>query len=72
MDAAIDAGTIWDISYRFLTPTGEDVWVRERGKAVYEAGELVYLEGLIVRAEAEVELREQLVRTLKNTQANYS
>lgn len=58
VDEAIEANTSWDVDYRLVSPNGEYKWVRERGCAVYEDGELTYLQGMVVSAEAELELRE--------------
>ena len=60
VDAAIEAGETWDTAYRIVSKSGAEVWVRERGNAVYEGGELAYLQGLIVSAAAERALAAQL------------
>lgn len=60
VDAAIEAGKAWNVTYRLTHKTGQPVWVRERGCAVYQDGELAYLEGLVVSAEAEFDLRRKL------------
>lgn len=58
VDAAIEADKPWDVDYRVVRENGELAWVRERGSAVHEDGKLLFLQGLIVGAEAEVELRK--------------
>ncbi len=60
VDAAIEAGKTWDTAYRIISKSGAEAWVRERGNAVYENGELAYLQGLIVSAAAERALATQL------------
>jgi len=69
VDEAIDAGQPWDLDYRIVTPEGASNWVRERGCAVYENGELTYLQGLVVRADAEVELRNSIETTASAAEA---
>ena len=69
VDAAIEANTSWDTAYRIISRTGDEVWVRERGNAVFEGGELAYLQGLIVSAAAERELSAQLEDTAERTKA---
>ncbi|MEX0303081.1 MAG: PAS domain-containing protein [Leisingera sp.] len=69
VDAAIEAKENWDVAYRLSRPDGSDAWVRERGNAVYDdSGEMVYLEGLVVDASAEVALRKELQETLSRTE----
>lgn len=69
VDAAIEAKENWDVAYRLSRPDGSDAWVRERGNAVYDdSGEMVYLEGLVVDASAEVNLRMELQETLNRTE----
>ncbi|WP_052248848.1 methyl-accepting chemotaxis protein [Leisingera sp. ANG-Vp] len=69
VDAAIEARENWDVAYRLSRPDGTDAWVRERGNAVYDdSGEMVYLEGLVVDASAEVALRKELQETLSRTE----
>ena len=41
--------------------------MRERGSAVYQDGDLAYLQGLVVGAEAEFNLREQLEEQVADT-----
>ena len=68
IDAAIEAGESWDVSYPVMHRGGHMVAVRERGRAVYEDGALAYLEGLVVGAEAEVNLRRKLEMNAAETQ----
>ncbi|MFW8595797.1 PAS domain-containing protein [Cribrihabitans neustonicus] len=70
IDAAIAAGKAWDVSYRLSHPDGSAAWVRERGSAIYDDdGTLRFLEGLVVDASAEVQLRSTLEETLRSTEA---
>jgi hypothetical protein len=62
VDAAIELAQPWDVAYRINHQKGHSVWVRERGNAVYERGELVYLQGLVVNATAEFDLHAKLER----------
>ncbi|NRB16853.1 MAG: PAS domain-containing methyl-accepting chemotaxis protein [Rhodobacteraceae bacterium] len=69
VDVAIEQHRNWDVDYRFCRSDGTEAWVRERGNAVYDdQGALVYLEGLVVDASAEVKLRETLESTLQTTE----
>lgn len=71
VDAAIEAGENWDVAYRLQRHDGSAAWVRERGNAVYDdSGEMVFLEGLVVDASAEVTLRKELEVTLQKTEAD--
>ena len=67
VDAAIDARKPWDVAYRIKHVSGRRVWVRERGCAIYENGELSYLQGLVVGAEAEFALHEKINGLLENS-----
>lgn len=67
--AAIDAGKTWDMAYRLVKPDGTLVHIRERGNAIFENGELTHLQGLIVGAQAEVELRDEMHNLLKESHA---
>ena len=69
VDSAIAERCNWDVDYRLCRPDGSEAWVRERGNAVFdEQGEMVYLEGLVVDAAAEVALRETVENTLRSTE----
>ena len=69
VDAAIERGESWDMDYRLMRPDGNESWIRERGRAVYDdAGQIAYLEGLIVGAGAEVNLRADLEQAAQTTQ----
>lgn len=68
VDAAIDAGRHWDVFYRLVHPDGRLTPVRERGAAVFENGELKYLEGLVASAEAENALITDLDHVVRETQ----
>lgn len=67
VDAAIERGEAWDIAYRLKHRAGHHVWVRERGNAVHENGGLAYLEGLVVSAKSEFDLREEMQAGLVET-----
>ncbi|MEM7507376.1 MAG: PAS domain-containing protein [Pseudomonadota bacterium] len=69
VDEAIARGVPWDVDYRIVRADGRAAWVRERGCAVMEEGELAYLQGLIVDAGAEVELRDQMAGILETSKA---
>ena len=71
IDLAIENSETWDVSYRVHHKDGHPIWLRERGNAVFEGGELVYLQGLIVGARAEIALREDMAASLtRTTKAN--
>ena len=70
VDAAIEKNETWDIAYRVIHKDGHSVWVRERGHAVFENGELAYLQGFIVGAEAEMALRQQVENMVETTKAS--
>lgn len=70
VDTAIERGVPWDMEYRILRADGSTTWVRERGCAVMEQGELAYLQGLIVDAGAEVKLRGQMQAILEQSKAD--
>ncbi|MEM6309660.1 MAG: methyl-accepting chemotaxis protein [Pseudomonadota bacterium] len=69
VDAAIEARTSWDVFYHLTHSKGHVVPVRERGAAVFENGELAYLEGLIVGADAEQKLTNRIETMLVDTQS---
>lgn len=65
VDAAIEAGGCWDMYYRMQKPDGSISHVREKGRAIYnDAGEMIFLEGLVVSASAEVDLRCDIEATM--------
>lgn len=68
VDAAIEKRETWDVAYRIVHRDGHDIWVRERGNAIFEGDELVYLEGLIVGAMAERQMSDRLAQSVKRTQ----
>lgn len=67
VDAAIAARKTWDIAYRLQHHDGHRIWVRERGNAVLKDGEVIYLQGLVVGAGAEFDLREELERRVQES-----
>lgn len=69
IDLAIERGEPWDVSYRIHHKDGHLVWVRERGDAIYENGQLAYLQGLIVGAKAEYSLRQDIQDAFARTSA---
>lgn len=72
VDAAIDADLPWDVDYRLIRPDGSIILVRERGAAVRDdQGNVIYLQGLVVDANAEFALRTKIERNVQQTeQAN--
>ncbi len=61
VDAAIEQRLPWDVDYRLERPNGKTGYVRERGAAVFDdAGNVLYLQGLVVDASAEFQLRRSL------------
>ncbi len=60
---ALDAGESFELTYRIETADDEVRWVWERGSAIYEDGELAFLEGFITditeRKRREEQLREE-------------
>jgi hypothetical protein len=68
VDAAIEREEPWDIVYRMKHANGGIAWIRERGCAVFENGELSHLQGLVVSAETEVAARADLEKVLNDTQ----
>ena len=70
VDDAIEKREPWDVVYRVVHFDGHPVWVRERGNAVFEGEELAYLQGLIVSAASEIELREERESLLESTTAS--
>ncbi|MEO0372625.1 MAG: methyl-accepting chemotaxis protein [Pseudomonadota bacterium] len=60
IDAAIARGEAWDVDYRLVHPDGTEMPVRERGSAVFEGAELIYLQGLVCDATEEKRLRDSI------------
>lgn len=60
IDACIARREAWDVDYRLVRPDGSVMPVRERGSAVFEGSELVYLQGLVCDATEENRLRESI------------
>ena len=69
VDAAIEAHKPWDMVYRMKHADGSDAWIRERGCAVFEDGELAHLQGLIVCAADQVASQKELQEVLDATQS---
>lgn len=68
VDAAIEGKQSWNILYRLQRIGGTARWIREQGSAVYDAaGNVTFLQGLIVDAEAEVALREEITEMIQKT-----
>lgn len=72
VDNAIHANAPWDVDYRLLTLNGTAKWVRERGRAVYDEGELKYLQYMVVSPEAELALREAAEAAAKRAEKEKS
>lgn len=71
VDAAIDAKAPWNVTYRLITAHGGHAWIRERGMAVLDAaGDVQFLQGLIVRADDEIELQLKISQMQMDTQAS--
>ncbi|MEL7183284.1 MAG: PAS domain-containing methyl-accepting chemotaxis protein [Pseudomonadota bacterium] len=68
VDASIAKGEPWDVFYHLTHKDGRIVPVRERGCAVYENGELVYLQGLVAGAQAETDLTKNIEGMLSKSQ----
>jgi PAS domain S-box-containing protein len=61
VDAAIEQNETWNVLYRLVHKDGSDAWIRERGSAVRdETGQVIYLQGLVVEAHAEVKLQGRI------------
>lgn len=70
VDAQIEKRAPWDIDYRLIRPDQTEILVRERGAAVFsEAGEVEFLQGLVIDASAENRLRKQLQKNISDTEA---
>lgn len=70
VDRAIAQGETWDVFYHLVHRDGHLVPVRERGNAIYEDGEMTFLEGLVVSADSESQLigdMENLMAETKHT-----
>lgn len=71
VDKAIERKEPWDVFYHLKTKAGDVVPVRERGCAIYEGNELVFLQGLVCQASAEQSLVNNIEQTLsKSTDLN--
>lgn len=67
VDKAIAENRPWDVFYRLHHKNGSLIPVREQGRAIFENGELVYLEGLVAKAEAENALVMKMEAMLQHT-----
>ncbi len=65
INRAIENKESWDVDYRIIRQDETHAYVRDRGCGIYDDGELKYLQGLIVGAEAEVALREESEKAAK-------
>ena len=71
VDVAIENKRPWNVFYRLTHKSGALVPVRELGSAVYEDGQLAYLQGLVISAEAEKALTDSVEDLLTaSTEAN--
>jgi len=69
VDAAIAQDTSWDIDYRLVRSDKSVILVRERGAAVRNAaGEVEYLQGLVIDATNEYALRSQIEDNMRATE----
>ncbi|MEO0750941.1 MAG: PAS domain-containing protein [Pseudomonadota bacterium] len=68
IEACVARGESWDVDYRLVRPDGTEMPVRERGSAVYDGAELVYLQGLVCDATAESLLRDSIKTNAVDTQ----
>jgi PAS domain S-box-containing protein len=70
VQAALDAGDPFEVTYRIRTADDEVRWVWEQGRGVYEDGDVVAMEGVITditdrkRAEQSRRKYEQIVETM--------
>jgi len=48
VQAALDAGEPFEVTYRIETADGNEKWAWEQGRGVYEGGDLIALEGIIL------------------------
>ena len=60
VERAIEAREQFEVSYRILTADDEVRWVTERGSAVYEGGDAVFLEGFITDVTEQREREQRL------------
>ena len=64
VDDAIEQKRPWNVFYRLKHNSGRLVPVRELGSAVYEDGQLAYLQGLVISADAEKALTDDIEEML--------
>lgn len=69
VNAAVASKSSWDVDYRIQLRGGGVQPVRERGCAVFEGGELKYLQGLVVRADAELALRDEMSTSAQSAES---
>jgi HTH-type transcriptional regulator, bacterioopsin transcriptional activator and related proteins len=63
VEKALETGEGYDLEVRFIPATGEEKWVRTRGEAVYENGEIVKLHGALQDVTDQVAQQAELKRT---------
>ncbi|KMW56523.1 Methyl-accepting chemotaxis protein [Candidatus Rhodobacter oscarellae] len=76
VEAAVAAGiktkSSWDVFYHLTHKDGSHIPVRERGSAVFEEGELKYLQGLVSFARGEKKLTDDIENMLNSSIEKYS
>lgn len=59
ISASVKAKTIFSLEYRILSRSGETIWVRDRGRAIYDDNnDPQFLEGIIIDISLEKRLEE--------------
>lgn len=66
---ALDADGTFEVTYRIVTADGAIKWAWERGRGVYEDGDLVALEGFIADVTERKRREERLERTTARLEA---
>ena len=70
---AVAAREVFEHTYRIATATGEEKWVWERGRGVFDAdGTLLHLEGILSDVTEEVTARQDLKRTSEELEQFFS
>ena len=69
VQAALEAGGTFEVTYRIHTKDGRTKWIWERGRAVYDDGEFEALEGFITDVTERKERERRLERTTTRLEA---